>query len=77
MSEHFSKIMSGKSDEELLEIISNYSTDALSSVIKQVESRGLTSDSLNELKTYLDQEELNRAANKQRFKTPSNSIARV
>lgn len=46
MSEHFSKVMSKKSDEELIQIASNYSKyslEALSDVLEQIRTRNIES----------------------------------
>ena len=52
MSEHFTRVMSKKSDDELKQIAANYSDyseDALSAVLDQIRSRNIESASTLEI----------------------------
>jgi len=75
MSDHFRKVMTKKSDEQLIEILVNYSrysNDALRALVEQIETRAIKHDSLEELLNHLGRQEKIIEQKSQRFKIPDN-----
>ena len=74
MSEHFTRVMSKKSDDELKQIAANYSDyseDALSAVLDQIRSRNIESASTLEIENFLKIQEEKRTEHQEQFKFPT------